>query len=178
MSRVGKYPVVIPEGVNASVNGNVVNIKGKLGELNFTFDDSHVSVEVKDGKIVVTPHSESRTARTLWGTTRAQINSLVKGVSQGYSKSVELIGVGYKARMDGKNIVMSLGFSHDVPFEAPKGITFACESPTVLKISGVDKQLVGQVAAEIRKYRKPEPYKGKGIRIDNEYVRRKEGKKK
>lgn len=178
MSRVGKYPVVIPEGVNASVNGNVVNIKGKLGEMNFTFDDSHVSVEIKEGKIVVTPHSESRTARTLWGTTRAQINSLVKGVSQGYSKSIELIGVGYKARMDGKNIVMSLGFSHDVPFEAPKGITFACESPTVLKISGIDKQLVGQVAAEIRKYRKPEPYKGKGIRIDNEYVRRKEGKKK
>ncbi len=178
MSRVGKYPVVIPEGVNASVNGNVVNIKGKLGELSFAFDDSHVSVEIKDGKIVVTPHSESRTARTLWGTTRAQINSLVKGVSQGYSKSIELIGVGYKARMDGKNIVMSLGFSHDVPFKAPQGITFACESPTVLKISGVDKQLVGQVAAEIRKYRKPEPYKGKGIRIDNEYVRRKEGKKK
>lgn len=178
MSRVGKYPVVIPEGVNASVNGNVVNVKGKLGELSFTFDDSHVSVEVKEGKIVVTPHSESRTARTLWGTTRAQINSLVKGVSAGYSKSIELIGVGYKARMDGKNIVMSLGFSHDVPFKAPKGITFACESPTVVKISGVDKQLVGQVAAEIRKYRKPEPYKGKGIRIDNEYVRRKEGKKK
>lgn len=178
MSRVGKYPVVIPEGVNASVNGNVVNIKGKLGELSFTFDDSHVSVEIKDGKIVVTPHSESRTARTLWGTTRAQINSLVKGVSAGYSKSIELIGVGYKARMDGKNIVMSLGFSHDVPFKAPAGITFACESPTVVKISGVDKQLVGQVAAEIRKYRKPEPYKGKGIRIDNEYVRRKEGKKK
>jgi large subunit ribosomal protein L6 len=149
-----------------------------LGELSFSFDDSHVSVELKDGKLVVTPHSDSRTARTLWGTTRAQINSLVKGVSQGYSKSIELIGVGYKARMDGKNIVMSLGFSHDVPFEAPKGITFACESPTVVKISGVDKQLVGQVAAEIRKYRKPEPYKGKGIRIDNEYVRRKEGKKK
>jgi len=178
MSRVGKYPVIIPEGVTASVNGNVVNVKGKLGELSFAYDDSHVSVEIKEGKIVVTPHSESRTARTLWGTTRAQINSLVKGVSAGYSKSVELIGVGYKARMEGKNVVMSLGFSHDVPFETPKGITIACESPTVLKISGFDKQLVGQVAAEIRKYRKPEPYKGKGIRIDNEYVRRKEGKKK
>jgi len=178
MSRVGKYPVIIPEGVNASINGNVVNIKGKLGELSFSFDDSHVNVELKEGKLVVTPHSQSRTARMLWGTTRAQINSLVKGVSVGYSKSVELIGVGYKARMEGKNVVMSLGFSHDVPFETPKGITIACESPTVLKISGVDKQLVGQVAAEIRKYRKPEPYKGKGIRIDNEYVRRKEGKKK
>ena len=178
MSRVGKYPVIIPEGVNASINGNVVNVKGKLGELSFAFDDSFVSVELNDGKIAVKPLSDSRTARTLWGTTRAQINSIVKGVSEGYSKSLELIGVGYKARMDGRNVVLSLGFSHDVPFEAPQGITIACESPTVLKISGVDKQLVGQVAAEIRKYRKPEPYKGKGIRVDGEYVRRKEGKKK
>ena len=178
MSRVGKYPVIIPEGVNASINGNVVNVKGKLGELSFAFNDSHVSVEINDGKIVVTPHSQSRTARTLWGTTRAQINSIIKGVSGGYCKSLELIGVGYKARLDGRNLVLSLGFSHDVPFAAPAGITFACESPTVIKISGVDKQLVGQVAAEIRKYRKPEPYKGKGIRVDGEYVRRKEGKKK
>ena len=178
MSRIGKYPVVIPEGVNASLNGNVINIKGKLGELSFTFDDAHVAVEISDGKITVTPHSQSRTARTLWGTTRAQINSLVKGVSEGYSKNLELTGVGFKARMDGKNIILTLGFSHDVPFAAPQGITFACASATSLKISGVDKQLVGQVAAEIRKYRKPEPYKGKGIRIDNEYVRRKEGKKK
>lgn len=178
MSRIGKYPVIIPEGVNASVNGNVVNVKGKLGELSFAFNDSHVSVEINDGKIVVTPHSESRTARTLWGTTRAQINSIIKGVSAGYSKSLELVGVGYKARLDGRNLVLSLGFSHDVPFAAPQGITFVCESPTVVKISGVDKQLVGQVAAEIRKFRKPEPYKGKGIRVDGEYVRRKEGKKK
>jgi large subunit ribosomal protein L6 len=178
MSRVGKYPVVLPEGVTASINGNVVHVKGKLGELNFAFDDAHVNVELNEGKLVVTPHSQSRTARTLWGTTRAQINSLVKGVSVGYSKSIELFGVGYKARMEGKNVVLSLGFSHDVPFATPNGITIACESPTVLKISGVDKQLVGQVAAEIRKYRKPEPYKGKGIRVDGEYVRRKEGKKK
>ena len=131
-----------------------------------------------NGKIVVTPHTQSRTARMLWGTTRAQINSLVKGVSVGYSKSIELNGVGYKARMDGKNLVLTLGFSHDVPFETPKGITIVCETQTTLKVSGVDKQLVGQVAAEIRKYRKPEPYKGKGIRVDGEYVRRKEGKKK
>lgn len=149
-----------------------------MGELSFAYDDSHVNVEINDGKIVVTPHSQSRTARTLWGTTRAQINSLVKGVSAGYSKSIELNGVGYKARMDGKNLVLTLGFSHDVPFETPKGITIVCESQTTLKVSGVDKQLVGQVAAEIRKYRKPEPYKGKGIRVDGEYVRRKEGKKK
>ena len=106
--------------------------------------------------------------RQLWGTTRAQINSLVKGVSAGYSKSIELNGVGYKARMDGKNLVLTLGFSHDVPFETPKGITIVCESQTTLKVSGVDKQLVGQVAAEIRKYRQPAPYKGKGIRVDGE----------
>ncbi len=178
MSRIGKYPVVIPEGVNASLNGNVINVKGKLGELSFAYDNSHVNVEINDGKIAVIPHSQSRTARTLWGTTRARINSLVKGVSVGYSKSIELFGVGYKARMDGKNLVMSLGFSHDVPFETPEGITFVCETPTLIKVSGVDKQLVGQVAAEVRKYRKPEPYKGKGIRVDGEYVRRKEGKKK
>jgi len=178
MSRVGKYPVIIPEGVNASLNGNVVSVKGKLGELSFAYDDSHISVEISEGKIVVKPHSESRTARALWGTTKAQISSLVKGVSVGYSKTIELFGVGYKARMDGKNVVLTLGFSHDVPFKTPEGITIACESPTVLKVSGVDKQLVGQVAAEIRKYRKPEPYKGKGIRVDGEYVRRKEGKKK
>ena len=178
MSRVGKYPVIIPEGVSASIENSTVTVKGKLGELSFTFDQGYVDTKLEENKIVVTPLSQSQQARSLWGTTRAQINSIVKGVSVGYTKSIELFGVGYKARMDGKNVVLSLGFSHDVPFETPNGITIACESPTVLKVSGVDKQLVGQVAAEIRKYRKPEPYKGKGIRVDGEYVRRKEGKKK
>ena len=179
MSRVGKYPVIIPEGVSASVNGNVVNVKGKLGELSFAYDDSHVNVEINDGKIVVTPHSQSRTARTLWGTTRAQINSIVKGVSEGFTKQLELIGVGYKARMEGSSkLVLSLGFSHDVIYNAPEGIKITCVSPTQLTVFGADKQLVGQVADKIREYRKPEPYKGKGVRYTGQYVRRKEGKKK
>ncbi len=178
MSRIGKYPVIIPEGVNAAINGNVVNVKGKLGELNFAFDEAHVKVELVDGKVVVSPLSESRTARALWGTTKAQIASIVTGVTTGYTKTLELFGVGYKARLEGKNLIMNLGFSHDVVFETPAGITIVCESPTVLKVNGTDKQLVGQTAAQIRKYRKPEPYKGKGIRVDGEYVRRKEGKKK
>ena len=120
----------------------------------------------------------SLTARALWGTTRAQIQSIVKGVSEGFTKDMELVGVGYKARVEGKNLVLSLGFSHDVVFPAPEGVKITCESPTQIKIFGADKQLVGQVAAELRKYRKPEPYKGKGVKYAGEAVRRKEGKKK
>ena len=119
MSRVGKYPVVVPAGVELTINNNVVTAKGKLGELSFTYDDSHVAAKLEDGKVVVTPLSQSIVARTLWGTTRARINTLVKGVSEGFTKDMELVGVGYKARMEGKNLVMSLGFSHDVVFEAP-----------------------------------------------------------
>lgn len=178
MSRIGKYPVVIPSGVTVTVEGNKVTVKGKLGELSCTYDDGHIATKVEDNKVVVTPLSQSLTARALWGTTRANINTLVKGVSEGFSKSLELIGVGYKARMEGTKLVLSLGFSHDVNFPAPAGIKISCESPTQIKVFGVDKQLVGQVAAEIRKYRKPEPYKGKGVKYDGEYVRRKEGKKK
>ena len=179
MSRVGKYPVVIPAGVEVKIENNKVTAKGKNGELSFTFDDSHVSTKMEENKIVVTPLSQSQQARALWGTTRAQINSIVKGVSEGFTKQLELIGVGYKARMEGsKKLVLSLGFSHDVIFEAPEGIKITCVSPTQLTVSGANKQLVGQVADKIREYRKPEPYKGKGIRYTNEYVRRKEGKKK
>ncbi len=178
MSRIGKYPVVIPSGVTVTVEGNKVTVKGKLGELSCTYDDGHIATKVEDNKVVVTPLSQSLTARALWGTTRANINTLVKGVSEGFSKSLELVGVGYKARMEGTKLVLSLGFSHDVNFPAPAGIKISCESPTQIKVFGVDKQLVGQVAAEIRKYRKPEPYKGKGVKYDGEYVRRKEGKKK
>ena len=178
MSRVGKYPVVIPAGVELSINNSTVTAKGKLGELKYSYDDSHVSVKSEEGKIVVTPLSQSQIARTLWGTTRAQINSLVKGVSEGFTKDMELVGVGYKARMEGKNLILSLGFSHEVTFNTPEGIKISCESPVQIKIFGADKQLVGQVAAEIRKYRKPEPYKGKGVKYAGEAVRRKEGKKK
>ena len=178
MSRVGKYPVNIPAGVTVAIEGNVVTVKGKLGELSCSFDDGHIAAKVEDNKVVVTPHSQSLAAHALWGTTRANINTLVKGVSEGFTKNLELVGVGYKAHMEGTKLVLSLGFSHDVNFPAPEGIKISCESPTQIKIFGVDKQLVGQVAAEIRKYRKPEPYKGKGVKYEGEYIRRKEGKKK
>ncbi len=179
MSRIGKYPVIIPNGVTVTVENNVVTAKGKLGELSFTFDDNHVSAKLEENKVVVSPLSQSKEARALWGTTRAQINTLVKGVSEGFKKDLELVGVGYKARVEGSHkLVLSLGFSHDVIFEAPKTINIACASPTQISVSGADKQLVGQIASEIRKYRKPEPYKGKGVKYVGEYVRRKEGKKK
>ena len=179
MSRIGKYPVIIPNGVTVTVENNVVTAKGKLGELSFTFDDNHVSAKLEENKVVVSPLSQSKEARALWGTTRAQINTLVKGVSEGFKKELELVGVGYTARVEGSHkLVVSLGFSHDVIFEAPKTINIACASPTQISVSGADKQLVGQIASEIRKYRKPEPYKGKGVKYVGEYVRRKEGKKK
>lgn len=178
MSRVGKYPVVIPAGVELSINNNTVVAKGKLGQLSYSFDDSHVATKLEDGKVTVTPLSQSNMSRALWGTTRARINDMVKGVSEGFTKDMELVGVGYKARVEGKNLILSLGFSHDVVFEAPEGIKITCAAPTQISIFGADKQLVGQVAAEIRKYRKPEPYKGKGVKYANETVRRKEGKKK
>jgi large subunit ribosomal protein L6 len=178
MSRVGKYPVAVPSGVEITMKGNVVHAKGKKGELNYKFDDAYVSVSFDDGKIAVTPLSSSKEARTAWGTTRARINSIVKGVSEGFEKKLELVGVGFKARLQGKDLVLSLGFSHDVHFKAPEGITIACATPTQISISGANKETVGQAAAEIRAYRKPEPYKGKGVRLEGEYVRRKEGKKK
>lgn len=179
MSRIGKYPVIVPNGVTVSIDNNVVTAKGKLGELSFAFDDSHVATKLEDNKVVVTPLSQSKQARASWGTTRAQINTLIKGVSEGFKKSLELVGVGYKARVEGSHkLILSLGFSHDVIFDAPKDINIACVSPTQITISGADKQLVGQIAAEIRKYRKPEPYKGKGVKFEGEQVRRKEGKKK
>lgn len=178
MSRVGKYPVVVPAGVELSINNNTVVVKGKLGELSYSFDDSHVATKFEEGKVSVSPLSQSNAARALWGTTRARINDMIKGVSEGFTKDMELVGVGYKARVEGKNLVLSLGFSHEVVFPAPEGIKITCASPTQISVFGADKQKVGQVAAEIRKYRKPEPYKGKGVKYTNEYVRRKEGKKK
>ncbi len=179
MSRIGKYPVIVPEGVSVAISGNIVKANGKLGELSCSFDTGHIDAVVDGNKVVVTPKSESKEARALWGTTRANINLIVKGVNEGFKKDLELIGVGYKARVEGSNkLVLSLGFSHDVIVEAPKGIKITCASPTQISISGADKQLVGQTAAEIRKFRSPEPYKGKGVRYVGEYVRRKEGKKK
>jgi len=178
MSRVGKYPVIVPDGVSVTVNNGNVSVKGKNGELSCHYDADHVSVELKEGKVVVSPKAETKEARALWGTTRANINTLVKGVHDGFTKELELVGVGYKARVEGTKLIMSLGFSHDVTVETPKGLKITCASPTQISIFGADKQLVGQTASEIRNWRKPEPYKGKGIKYVNEYIRRKEGKKK
>lgn len=178
MSRIGKYPVIVPDGVNVTVETNNVSVKGKNGELSCPYDADHVSVVVDGNNVVVTPKSETKQARSLWGTTRANINTLVKGVHDGFTKELELVGVGYKARVEGNKLVLSLGFSHDVSIETPKGLKITCASPTQISIFGADKQLVGQTASEIRDWRKPEPYKGKGVRYVGEYVRRKEGKKK
>lgn len=178
MSRVGKYPVVVPSGVTVTINENVVTAKGKRGEMKYTFDANQVSTKLEDGKVWVRPLSEDRRARALWGTTRSRINNLVKGVSEGFVKKLEIVGVGYKARVQGKSVVLSLGFSHDVEFPVPAGIEIKCESPTSLEVSGADKHMVGQVASKIRGYRPPEPYKGKGIKYVGETILRKEGKKK
>ena len=178
MSRVGKYPVTIPAGVTVVINDNVVTAKGKLGELSCSFDASMVSAVLEENTVRVSPLSESKQSRALWGTTRANINILLKGVSDGFTKNLELVGVGYKARVEGAKLILSLGYSHDVIFMAPEGVKITCPSATNISISGANKQLVGQVAAEIREFRKPEPYKGKGVRKEGEYVRRKEGKKK
>jgi ribosomal protein L6 len=178
MSRVGKYPVTIPAGVTVVINDNTVTAKGKLGELSCSFDASHVAAKLEENAVRVSPLSDSKQSRALWGTTRANINTMIKGVSEGFTRNLELLGVGYKARVEGTKLILSLGYSHDVIFPAPEGVKIACPSATNISISGADKQLVGQVAAEIREFRKPEPYKGKGIRKEGEYVRRKEGKKK
>lgn len=178
MSRVGKYPVTIPAGVTVVINDNTVTAKGKLGELSCSFDASHVAAKLEENAVRVSPLSDSKQSRALWGTTRANINTMIKGVSEGFTRNLELLGVGYKARVEGTKLILSLGYSHDVIFPVPEGVKIACPSATNISISGADKQLVGQVAAEIREFRKPEPYKGKGIRKEGEYVRRKEGKKK
>lgn len=177
MSRVGKNPVTVPAGVTASVAGAVLTVKGKLGTLSMPIAGD-VSTTVEDGKIVVTPKTESRRARTLWGTTRASAANMVKGVSEGFTKNLEIEGVGFKAAVEGKDLVLALGFSHPVRFPIPEGVSIKCERPTAVSISGFDRQKVGQVAAVIRGMKKPEPYKGKGIRYSDETILRKEGKKK
>ena len=177
MSRVGKHPVQIKDGVTVDFANGIIKVKGKLGELSYTPSDL-VKVEVKDGEIVVSPVDDSKSARAMWGTTRASINDMVKGVSEGFKCNMEIVGVGYKAQMQGKNLKLALGFSHDVDFAVPEGIEIKCPTPTTLEISGFDKQKVGQVASEIRGFRPPEPYKGKGVKYQGERILRKEGKKK
>lgn len=177
MSRVGKYPVEIPSGVQVAIAGNILTAKGKLGELSMPLS-AHVETKVEDNKVSVAPRNEAAQARMMWGTTRALVASLVKGVSTGYSKTLEITGTGYRAAVQGKNLVLNLGYSHDVVYEIPEGIKISTPRPTAVVVEGIDKQRVGQVALDIRNFRKPEPYKGKGVRYDTEVIRRKEGKKK
>ncbi len=177
MSRIGKKPVVIPAGVTAKVDGQSILVKGGKGELSFTAPDD-VSVALADGMIVVTPRNDSTQARAMWGTARAMVNSLMTGVSKGFERKLEIVGVGYKAVVSGTSIRLSLGYSHEVTFPIPAGIAIAAPKPTELSITGIDKRQVGQTAAEIRALRPPEPYKGKGVKYAGEFIFRKEGKKK
>ena len=177
MSRVGKYPVEIPAGVQVAIAGGFLTAKGKLGELKLPLTD-HVEAVVEGNLVRVAPKGTTAPARMMWGTTRANIANMLKGVSVGYNKSMEITGTGYRASVQGPNLVINLGFSHDVVYPVPKGITITTPKPTTIMVEGVDKRQVGQVASEIRAWRPPEPYKGKGVRYTTETIRRKEGKKK
>ncbi|MFE0754723.1 50S ribosomal protein L6 [Inquilinus sp. NPDC058860] len=177
MSRIGKHAVKVPAGVDASVSGQAVSVKGKLGQLKLAVNDE-IKVSMEDGAIKVEPKSQSRLAQTMWATSRTLINNMVVGVSTGFTTNLEINGVGYRAAVQGKELVLTLGFSHEVRYAIPEGIAIKCEKPTSISITGFDKQRVGQVAAEIRGYKKPEPFKGKGIKYETETILRKEGKKK
>lgn len=177
MSRIGKYPVALPQGVSITVVDGILTAKGKLGELKMPVSD-RVEARVEDGKLAVIPRNKEAASRMMWGTTRANVANMVQGVSLGYARTLEITGTGFRASVQGANLVMNLGFSHDVVFPVPDGIKVTCERPTLIKIEGIDKRLVGQVCAEIRAFRPPEPYKGKGVKFEGEAIRRKEGKKK
>ncbi|HVB67193.1 MAG TPA: 50S ribosomal protein L6 [Acetobacteraceae bacterium] len=177
MSRVGKYPVEIPAGVQVAIAGGRLTAKGRLGELALSLTEQ-VEAKVDGNHVSVSPKGTGRQARMMWGTTRAQVANMVKGVSAGFTRSMEITGTGYRAAVQGSNLVLNLGYSHDVVYPIPPGIKITCERPTAVKVEGTDCRLVGQVAAEIRGFREPEPYKGKGVRYSDEIVRRKEGKKK
>ena len=177
MSRVGKYPVPIPAGVQLAIAGRTLTARGKLGEMKLELSDK-VDAKVEDGRFVVAPAGPETKARMMWGTTRALVANMVTGVSTGYSRTMEITGTGFRAAVNGPNLVINLGFSHDVVYPVPPGIKITCEKPTSIKVEGIDKRQVGQVASEIRAWRPPEPYKGKGVRYVDETIRRKEGKKK
>jgi large subunit ribosomal protein L6 len=177
MSRIGKKPVALPKGVTAAVEGQTVKVKGPKGELSVKLV-REVSAAVDEHGITVTPDKNQERSAQMWGLSRSLVSNLVTGVTTGFTQKLEIQGVGYRAAVQGKNLNLQLGFSHDVVYPIPAGITITSEKPTQISVSGMDKQLVGQVAAEIRGYRRPEPYKGKGVRYEGEYVRRKEGKKK
>ena len=177
MSRIGKKPVPVPAGVTAKVEGQKVSVKGPKGELNFTVPED-VVVVLGDSGIKVDPRDDSKRARAMWGMSRSMVANLVVGVTAGYERKLEITGVGYKAAVVGKNLQLSLGYSHDINYPIPAGIAIVTAKPTEVSIAGIDKRQVGQVAAEIRAYRGPEPYKGKGIKYQGEFIFRKEGKKK
>jgi len=177
MSRIGKKAVPLPNGVTASIDGKTVKVKGPKGELSVRLVDE-IDAKLENGEIALIPRQDMERAPQMWGLSRTLVNNLVVGVTEGFTQKLEIQGVGYRAAVQGKNLNLQLGFSHDVAYPIPDGITITAEKPTMLTIAGINKQLVGQVAAEIRGYRPPEPYKGKGVRYEGEYVRRKEGKKK
>ena len=177
MSRIGKRPVELPSGVSATVSGQTVEVKGPKGTRSFTATDD-VTIKSADNVITVTPRGNSKRARQQWGMSRSMVENLVTGVSTGFKKELEISGVGYRANLQGNVLKLSLGYSHDVNFEVPEGVTVTSPKQTEVVVEGIDQQLVGQVAANIREWRKPEPYKGKGIKYKDEYIFRKEGKKK
>ena len=177
MSRIGKQAIDIPSGVDAALDGQAVSVKGPKGELAAVLTDD-VDVAIDDGRIAVSPRHNSRRARAAWGMSRTLVANLVEGVTKGFERRMEINGVGYRAAVQGSNLQLSLGYSHEISFPIPEGIKIECPRPTEIIVTGIDKQRVGQVAAEIRKFRPPEPYKGKGVKYADEYIFRKEGKKK
>ena len=177
MSRIGKKAITVPSGVTVTLSGQQIAVKGPKGQLAYTAPDEIVVAQDK-GEVSFTPTSDTQRARAMWGLTRTLVSNMVDGVTKGYEETLELVGVGYRAAMKGKTLSLQLGFSHDIDMPPPDGIAFASARPTEIKISGIDKQMVGEVAARIRRIRPPEPYKGKGVRYAGEKVRRKEGKKK
>ena len=177
MSRIGKKAITVPSGVTVTLDGQTVAVKGPKGQLAYTAPDE-IRVAQEGGQLSFTPTSDSQRAGAMWGLSRTLVNNMVDGVTKGFEETLELVGVGYRAAMKGKNLSLQLGFSHDIDFPPPEGITFASAKPTEIKIAGIDKQMVGETAARIRRIRPPEPYKGKGVRYAGETVRRKEGKKK
>ena len=177
MSRIGKVPVALPDNVTATVEGSVLSVKGPKGTLSMPMLDD-ISYGIEDGRIVVKPANDSKRARAFWGMHRTLVQNLVTGVTDGFTKVLEITGVGYRAQAQGRNLKLQLGYSHDVNFAVPEGVDVKTPDNTTVEISGIDKQKVGQVAAELRGYRPPEPYQGKGVRYQGEYILRKEGKKK
>lgn len=177
MSRIGKHPVTVPAGVTVDLAGQTVTVKGKLGELRQTLP-AEVAVAVNDNQLSVTPRASDARARAMWGLSRTLVQNMVTGVTQGFTVKLEISGVGYRAATDGQILTLQLGYSHDIKFAIPSDVKVTCETPTQITISGADRQRIGQIAAEIRGFRRPEPYKGKGIRYATETILRKEGKKK